>query len=130
MFCDPASCPTAWAGLVIGLLLALFALWFFLRTRVAARLFGGLTAIWRLRAPRPLSRRGLILWVIVSEGLILFGVITPALEQLVSPALAQALGSLGEFSFVVAWVALLLLVVEVDQNLETDQDKDQDKQKE
>lgn len=129
MFCDPASCPTAWAGLIIGLLLALFAPWFFLRTRTAASvLVYSVTLRYMRRKFRHLSRVGRILSLIVAECLILPGLVVPALEHLLplSPQLVQFLQFLRVVSFLVGFV--LLFVVVYDRELI--EDTDDDKQKE
>jgi hypothetical protein len=120
MFCEPAYCPAAYTGrLIIGLVLGLALAWFILRTRLGGRLFGGITSISHLRALRPLSRRGRILWVVVMEGFIGFLFVAPALNYFLPlpPALAQA-DVLRAASFLIAWLALFFVGVDVDRSLE------------
>jgi hypothetical protein len=59
--------------------------------------------------------------VIVAEGLILFGFIGPALDYLLPwPQYAQRYEFFAALGFGITWVALFLLLAEVDQNLEKD----------
>lgn len=126
MFCDPSFCPVAYRGLLaVGLVLALFAVWFFLRTRVAATFFGvflSLSHLRTFRAPRPLSRRGRIYWLVVAEGLILYGLIVPGLDYLVPPwpQHASVFEFLTALSFGAALVGLFLMRVDIDRALEKD----------
>ena len=125
MFCDPASCPTAWAGLVIGLLLALFALWFFLRTRKAASVLISLLSMRHWHGFRRVSRAGRILSLIAAECWIVAGLVPPALEHLLplAPQLVQFIEFVGVASFLVAFALLAFVVWDRDIAWEQDEDK-------
>lgn len=128
MSCDPTFCPGVYTvELVIGLLLALFALWFFLRTRTAASVLVNLMwPRWRLPKFRRLSRAGRILSLIAAECLILPGLVVPALEHLVSrsPHLVSSLEFLRAVSFLSAIVLVIFVVSDTELTREKDKDKD------
>jgi hypothetical protein len=119
--CTLTYCPTHYIFLLlIGILLAALLAWFFLATQVAARWFGPLVALGRLRAPRRLSRLGRVLWTILAEGLVLSLIIVPALGYLIPlPAnLAKFPNSAIEACFLISFFAALMIVATYDRSLE------------
>jgi hypothetical protein len=124
MVCDLTYCPTDYIIVLVGgILVAAFVAWFFLATQFAASLFGAITAIWRFKGPRRLSRYGRVLWTILVEGVVFNQLIVPALGYLIplppGLGLANLPSNVSLACFIISFFAGLMLVVDNDRSLET-----------